>query len=198
MTNIITELRNTVNNHHAAIEAAQADADKFQRDYSNFYSLDVFTEKLKEYTDKRDAAIRAGNAAIKNTVDTFLGEIKSIDALDGSQLNEGDVRLLESGVTLDKNDLELMYDKAKANGSRTMQQLVMRRSLHDGTVIDRVFYSAQDIEAAVHLLENYAYSALPGGVYYDMIWKNDKKFNAIIPDALRDLYGMEKPYRYNG
>lgn len=46
------------------------------------------------------------------------------------------------------------------------------------------------------MLENYAYNALPGGIYYGMIWENDEKFRTIIPDALRDLYGIEKPYRY--
>lgn len=197
MQNIIDDLRNTVNTHYAAISAAQAEADKFQHDNINVYTPDAFASKLKERTEKRDAAVRDGNAAIKATVSAFLDEIKNFDALDGSKLTD-DVKLLESPVKLNKSDLENMFDRAKADGNRTMLTLIMRRSLRDGITINRVFYSAQDIEAAVHVLESYAYSALPGGIYYDMIWTNDEKFNAIIPDALRDLYGMEKPYRYNG
>lgn len=195
MQNIIDDLRNTVNTHYAAISAAQAEADKFQRDNHNVYMPDAFASKLKEYTDKRDAAVRDGNAAIKATVSAFLNEIKNFDALDGSKLTD-DVKLLESPVKLNKSDLENMFDRAKADGNRTMLTLIMRRSLRDGITIDRVFYSAQDIESAVHVLESYAYSALPGGIYYDMIWANDEKFKSIIPDALRDLYGIEKPYRY--
>lgn len=42
MTNIITELRNTVNTHHAAVVAAQAEVDKFQRDWAGYYSPDTF------------------------------------------------------------------------------------------------------------------------------------------------------------
>ena len=125
----------------------------------------------------------------------FLDEIKSIDALDGGKLTD-DVQLLESPVKLNKTDLETMFDRAKADGNRTMLTLIMRRSLRDSIAIDRIFYTAQDIEAGVRALENYAYNALPGGIYYDMIWENDEKFRTIIPDALRDLYGIEKPYRY--
>lgn len=195
MTNIINALRNTVNTHHAAIAAAQAEADNFQRDYNNYYVQDVFARKLGEITEKRDAAIHAGNAAVKATVSAFLDEIKNIDALDGGKLTD-DVKLLESPIKLSKNDLEAMFDRAKADDNRTMLMLIMRRSLQDHVVIDRVFYTAQDIEAGVRTMENYAYNALPGGVYYDVVWNNDEKFRAIIPAALRDLYGIEKPYRY--
>ena len=195
MTNIINALRNTVNTHHAAIAAAQAEVDSFQRDYNNYYVQDVFARKLGEIIEKRDAAIRAGNAAIKATVSAFLDEIKNIDALDGGKLTD-DVKLLESPIKLSKNDLEAMFDRAKADDNRTMLMLIVRRSLQDHVVIDRVFYTAQDIEAGVRTMENYAYCALPGGVYYDVVWDNDEKFRTIIPAALRDLYGIEKPYRY--
>ena len=195
MTNIINELKNTVNTHHATVAAAQAEADKFQRDFANYYAQDVFARKMQEYNGKRDAATRAGNAAIKATTSAFLDEIRNIDALDGGKLTD-DVKLLESPVKLNKTDLETMFDRAKADGNRTMLTLIMRRSLRDGIVIDRVFYTAQDIEAGVRALESYAYNALPGGIYFDMIWANDEKFRTIIPDALRDLYGIEKPYRY--
>ena len=173
----------------------QNEIDKFHCNYASYYAPDVFTRKLGEYTEKRDVAISAGNAAIKATVSAFLDEIKNIDALDGGKLTD-DVKLLESSVKLNKSDLEAMFDRAKVGNNRTMLTLVMRRSLRDGIAIDRIFYTVQDIEAGVRTLESYAYNALPGGVYYDMIWENDEKFRTIIPDALRDLYGIEKPYRY--
>ena len=195
MTNIITELRNTVNTHHANILAAQAEADAFQRECAGFYSQSVFASKMQEYTAKRDAAISAGNAAIRETVNAFLDEIKNIDALDGAKLTD-DVKLLESPVKLNKDDLEQMFDRAKADNNRTMLELIMRRTMRDGIDIERVFYSAKDIEAGVRTLANYAYSALPVGVYHDMVWENDEKFRTIIPNALRDLYGIQKPYRY--
>lgn len=47
MTNIITELRSTVNTHHANVAAAQAEADKFQRDFANYYAQDVFARKCR-------------------------------------------------------------------------------------------------------------------------------------------------------
>ena len=195
MTNIITELRYVVGNHHAEVAAAQAEMDKFQSDFAGYYSQDVFARKMQGYTAKRDAAIDAGNAAIRETVNAFLDEIKHLDALDGAKLTD-DVKLLESPVKLNKNDLEQMFDRAKADNNRTMLELIMRRTMRDGIDIERVFYSAKDIEAGVRTLANYAYSALPVGVYHDMVWENDEKFRTIIPNALRDLYGIQNPYRY--
>lgn len=197
MKNIINDLKSIVNTHHAAIAAAQANADKFKNDFANYYTSDVFAGKMKEYTDKRDAAIREGNSAIRAAVNAFLEEVKNIDALDGNKLT-GDVKLIESPVKLNKGDLEAMFDRAKADNNRTMLTLIMRRSMRDSIAIDRVFYTVQDIEAGAHTLENYAYNALPCGIYYDIVWSNNEKFNTIIPEALRDLYGMEELYRYNG
>lgn len=195
MTNIITELRNTVNTHHAAVVAAQAEVDKFQRDWAGYYSPDVFASKMSEYTAKRDAALSAGNAAIRETVNAFLAEIKQMDALDGAKLTD-DVKLLESPVKLNKNDLEKMFDRAKADNNRTMLELITRRTLRDGIDIERVFYTAKDIEDATRSLAGYAYDSIPVGWVFDMVWNNDKNFNTVIPAALRDLYGMPKPYRY--
>lgn len=195
MTNIITELRNTVNTHHAAVAAAQAAMDKFQSDFAGYYSQSVFASKMQEYTAKRDAAIDAGNAAIRETVNAFLDEIKNIDALDGAKLTD-DVKLLESPVKLNKNDLTQMFDRAKADNNRTMMELIMRRTMRDDIDIERVFYTVKDIENATRKLEKYAYESIPVGWVFDMVWNNDKNFNTMILDALRDLYGMPKPYRY--
>lgn len=73
----------------------------------------------------------------------------------------------------------------------------MRRSLRDGINIGRVFYTKEDYESAAHTLESYAYSGITGGMYYDIVWGTDAGVDKIIPDALRDLFVMAKPYRYD-
>lgn len=195
MINIISELRSIVNTNHAAIVKAQNEAAEFQERYSKIYVQDAFNREMSAYTARTEAAVRDGNAAVKKAVDDFIDSIKDIDNLEGGKLTD-DVKLLESPVKLNKADLTAMFDRAKADDNRTMMELIKRRCMRDGIVIERVFYAKTDIENAVKELAGYAYNSLPGGMYYDIIWSDDEKFRTIIPDALRDLYGIKKPYRY--
>ena len=197
MTDIIRKLKNIVTSYHNNIEALKTEAANFQRDYANVYLPDVFTSKLSEITAKKDAAIRDGNTAIKAAVDAFLDEIKDIDALDGTRLNEGDMKLLESGIALSQNDLEIMFDHARADKNRTMQQIILRRSQRDGITICRLYYTTAEIVEGVRLMENYAVSALTSDTYFNMIW-SDERINRVIPAPLLDLYNLEPRYRYEG
>ncbi len=195
MTNLVSELKSTVRDYRISIQAAQDKCDDFAAKYAKIYQPDAFAKGMSELTAKRDAAIAEGNAAVKQLVDGWIASIADIDTLKGAEMTD-DVKLIESPVKLTQEDLAGMFDRAKAAENRTMQQLVMRRALRDGINIERVFYTKEDYEAAAHALERYAYSALPGGVYYD-VWNTDEKLRKIVPDALRDLFGIEKPYQYD-
>lgn len=195
MYNLIDELKNTVTTHRSRIESAENEAVEFERKWKGYYSDGVFAEKLGEITAKRDTALREGNNAISRNLDSFRNALAEHFALKGDELTD-DAKLLSSGVKLDKRDLTIMFDKAKAANNHTMQELVQRHSLAAGIPIERAYFSEQDLNDAADTISRYARSALPGGVYLSDIWNNAEKFNTIIPDALRDLYGMEKPYRY--
>lgn len=195
MTNLVSELKSTVRDYRISIQAAQDKCDDFAAKYSQIYQPDAFAKGMSELTAKRDTAIADGNAAVKHLVDGWIASIADIDTLKGAEMTD-DVKLIESPVKLTQEDLAAMFDRAKAAENRTMQQLVMRRALRDGINIGRVFYTKEDYESAAHTLECYAYSGLPGGMYYDIVWSTDAGVDKIIPDALRDLFGMAKPYRY--
>lgn len=197
MTNLVSELKSTVRDYRISIQAAQDKCNDFAAKYSQIYQPDAFAKGMSELTAKRDAAIADGNAAVKQLVDDWIASIADIDTLKGAEMTD-DVKLIESLVKLTQEDLAAMFDRAKAAENRTMQQLVMRRALRDGINIERVFYTKEDYESAAHTLEGYAYSGLPGGMYYDIVWSTDAGVDKIIPDALRDLFGMAKPYRYGG
>lgn len=196
MTNFVSELKSTVRDYRISIQAAQDKCDDFAAKYAKTYQHDVFAKEMGELTAKRDAAIAEGNAAVKQLVDDWIASIADIDTLKGAEMTD-DVKLIESPVKLTKEDLVAMYDRAKAAENRTMQQLVMRRALRDGINIERVFYTKEDYETAAHTLESYAYSGLAGGMYYDIVWGTDAGVNKIVPDALRDLFGIKKPYQYD-
>lgn len=182
--------------YRISIQAAQDKCDDFAAKNAKIYQPDAFAKGMSELTAKRDAAIADGNAAVKQLVDDWIASIADIDTLKGAEMTD-DVKLIESPVKLTQEDLAAMFDRAKAAENRTMQQLVMRRALRDGINIERVFYTKEDYESAAHTLERYAYSGITGGMYYDIVWSTDAGVDKIIPDALRDLFGMVKPYRYD-
>lgn len=196
MTNLVSELKSTVRDYRISIQAAQDKCDDFAAKYAKIYQPDAFAKGMSELTAKRDAAIADGNAAVKQLVNDWIASIADIDTLKGAEMTD-DVKLIESPVKLTQEDLAAMFDRAKAAENRTMQQLVMRRALRDGINIERVFYTKEDYEAGAHTLESYAYSGLAGGMYYDIVWGTDAGVNKIVPDALRDLFGIKKPYQYD-
>lgn len=76
-----------------------------------------------------------------------------------------------------------------------MMELAWRRSLKDGIVIERPYFSEKDLNDAADTLENYANSALSNKMYIDL-WNDPDKLTAITPAAVHDLDGTEAPYRY--
>ena len=106
-----------------------------------------------------------------------------------------DAKLLESGVELNKADLTRMFDAAKAVNNHTMMELAWRRSLKDGIVIERPYFSEKDLNDAADMMERYANSALSESAYFS-IWSTPGKLATITPAAVHDWDGTESPYRY--
>ena len=95
-----------------------------------------------------------------------------------------DAKLLESGVELNKADLTRMFDAAKAVNNHTMMELAWRRSLKDGIVIERPYFSEKDLNDAADMMERYANSALSDSAYFG-IWSAPGKLATITPAALK-------------
>ena len=113
MTNLVSELKNTVRDYRISIQAAQDKCDDFAAKYSQIYQPDAFAKGMSELTAKRDAAIADGNAAVKQLVDGWIASIADIDTLKGAEMTD-DVKLIESPVKLTQEDLAAMFDRAKA------------------------------------------------------------------------------------
>ena len=105
-----------------------------------------------------------------------------------------DAKLLESGVELNKADLTRMFDAAKAANNHTMMELAWRRSLKDGIVIERPYFSEKDLNDAADMMERYANSALSDSAYFG-IWSAPGKLATITPAAVHDWDGTESPYQ---
>lgn len=190
----VNDLKNTVTSSRAAIAAAQEEVAAFERKWSSYYSPAVYAEKFAPVKAKTDAEILAAHKAIKATVDEFRKQIAERYILKGDELT-ADAKLLESGVELNKADLTRMFDAAKAVNNHTMMELAWRRSLKDGIVIERPYFSEKDLNDAADTLENYANSALSNKMYIDL-WNDPDKLTAITPAAVYDWDGTEAPYRY--
>ena len=190
----VNDLKNTVTSSRAAIAAAQEEAAAFERKWSGYYSPTAYAEKFAPVKAKTDAEILAAHKAIKTTVDDFRKQIAERYILKGDELT-ADAKLLESGVELNKADLTRMFDAAKAANNHTMMELAWRRSLKDGIVIERPYFSEKDLNDAANMMENYANSALSDSAYFG-IWSSPGKLATITPAAVHDWDGTESPYRY--
>ncbi len=190
----VNDLKNTVTSSCAAIAAAQEEAAAFERKWSGYYSPTVYAEKFAPVKAKTDAEILAAHKAIKTTVDDFRKQIAERYILKGDELT-ADAKLLESGVELNKADLTRMFDAAKATNNHTMMELAWRRSLKDGIVIERPYFSEKDLNDAADMMERYANSALSDSAYFG-IWSAPGKLATITPAAVHDWDGTESPYRY--
>ena len=113
-----------------------------------------YAEKFAPVKAKTDAEILAAHKAIKTTVDDFRKQIAERYILKGDELTS-DARLLESGVELNKADLTRMFDAAKAANNHTMMELAWRRSLKDGIVIERPYFSEKDLNDAADMMERF-------------------------------------------
>lgn len=76
-----------------------------------------------------------------------------------------------------------------------MMELAWRRSLKDGIVIERPYFSEKDLNDAADMMERYANSALSDSAYFG-IWSAPGKLATITPAAVHDWDGTESPYRY--
>jgi len=55
-----------------------------------------------------------------------VADLERDDAMQGGQLDEADMKLLNSGLPLTKKDLLVMLERHQATGNRTMQMAVTR------------------------------------------------------------------------
>lgn len=118
-----------------ALERAQEleDEVKEREAYLNTHRNDYSSDALRAKHDQISALrieIRHVMAEMRKAVDSecrrIQDDIDAAEAMDGSQLDEGDMRLLTCGVPMTDSDMRRMWDKHVTAGNSTMQRLVLR------------------------------------------------------------------------
>ncbi len=107
-------------NANRAIGKARAD---FERDsvlLKNAYEDDMYgekgyREKLEEMKSVRDAKVKAALSGILTVVDEFDAEMAELGKLDGDKIDEGTMRLLNSGINLTHADYQELANKHADN-----------------------------------------------------------------------------------
>lgn len=172
-----------VNNYRNAIATAQTEYAEWKKTsdkYTNHYKAKKNAEFERAIADAR----RQGIAELNKALTLFITEQKDIDILDTAKLTE-DTKLLESNFTLPKETLQAIFDKN--SGNRTMQQLAISRAVKDGILLERIFYTAQDIINAARDYSYWPCRAIKEDLFYDSVWSKEELRDLVIPDELRGI-----------
>ena len=127
--NIRADLINILNEKADAIGKLATRRDELERDIKSgrFTSAAVGKELQPELMNVRVAISETKDEtrrAVAQLVNRYVGELERADALNPDEVNEGDVKLLNSGVELTKRDLTVMLERNQ--GNRTMTQMILR------------------------------------------------------------------------
>ena len=90
----------------------------------NAYEDDTYGEKgyreaLERLKSARDAETKAALSGILTVVDEFDAEMAELGKLDGDKIDEGTMRLLNSGLKLSSKDWQQLADRHKDNALMT-------------------------------------------------------------------------------
>lgn len=92
---------------------------------SNRYSPKIVQDELKpELTSirrKREAMREDGVSAVRTRTNEYIAELRKADQLNPDNLTD-DIKLLQSGIALSVDDLEMLFDRNAGNS--TMQKLI--------------------------------------------------------------------------
>ena len=92
---------------------------------SNRYSPKIVQDELKpELTSikrKREAMRENGVSAVRTRANEYIAELRKADQLNPDNLTD-DIKLLQSGIALSVDDLEMLFDRNAGNS--TMQKLI--------------------------------------------------------------------------
>jgi len=125
------------------------------------YSQDDLKHGVKERYDelKRQIRRRGDQTAeeARQLVRQYQKEVRSKEALDPEEVNEKDLKILNSGIELNEKDLVSMLDRNQ--GNRTMTQAVFRFAKKNGIELPVHYVSsekeAKEAEAVISAIDTY-------------------------------------------
>lgn len=98
----------------------------------NKYSAEykqIFAEQARQERRNIERIIENGKKACQAICDEYTAELRDADALRGADVND-DMKLLQGGVKLSRNDVQSMLNRNSSN--RTMTQLILRYAEDNG------------------------------------------------------------------
>ena len=126
--NIRQKLVDILNERADAVGKLVVKRDELERDIkSGRFSAAAVAEMRDKLLDVRASISKAKDEtrrAVAQLVNKHVAELEKADALNPDELNEADVKLLNSGVELTKRDLSVMLERNQGNA--TMTQAVLR------------------------------------------------------------------------
>lgn len=84
-----------------------------------------YDERVTELKQKKDAAVKISSDSILEMINTFNAEMNQLDVLDGNQIDDGTMKLLNCGLILKAADWQHLADQHKSNV--TMIKLLKQR-----------------------------------------------------------------------
>lgn len=117
-----------VNSNFAEYQSKKTEYDKLTQDKkSGEYTADYIAKEItpKQYALKQamDSIQKKASNDVKELTEEMRIHLRGLDALNPNEITD-DVKILNSGVKLTKNDLQSIIDKNPTN--RTMTQLALR------------------------------------------------------------------------
>ena len=182
--NIKQSLIDTLNERAEAIGKLVTRRTELENDIqSGRFSAAAVADMRSKLLDVRASISNAKDEtrqAVAQLVNQHVAELEKADALNPDELNEADVKLLNSGVELTKRDLSVMLERNQ--GNRTMTQAVLR------------WARAHDVDMDVAYLDNEKHIAdakqLPGvvGLWIDH-WSDTADAKTMIDKMFVDTMG---------
>ena len=172
------------------VAALASDLKKVEGDISSgTFSEDhvraVLRPKNAEIRKQIERAQEDARKTARVTIDKFAKELRDADALDPAELTD-DIRLLETGISLRKQDILAIIERNANN--RTMVQLALRAAEDRGIDLDGIRYTTNESRArhaeALRYVVDVAlrWSTEPGKKMFDKLFGEGSEVHRVYCD----------------
>lgn len=168
-----------------ASDLKKVDADISGGTFSEDYVRAVLRPKRAEITKEIERAQDDARKAAQATINKFAKELRDDDALNPAELTD-DVRLLEPGISLRKQDILAIIERNANN--RTMVQLALRAAEDRGIDLDGIRYTTNESRArhaeALRYVVDVAlrWSTEPGKKMFDKLFGEGTEVHRVYCD----------------
>lgn len=184
--NLTTDLKEGLDKVAAlASDLKKVDADISSGTFSEDHVRAVLRPKRAEITKEIDRAQDDARRAAQAIINKFAKELRDADALNPAELTD-DVRLLEPGISLRKQDILAIIERNANN--RTMVQLALRAAEDRGIDLDGIRYTTNESRArhaeALRYVVDVAlrWSTEPGKKMFDKLFGEGSEVHRVYCD----------------